>query len=64
MTKSAAESLRAPRRSATARSGAFIGAGESVLIWRDNDEELRMWMGLLVRVGNREAALLVEFPML
>ena len=41
-----------------------VGPGESVLIWRDNDEELRMWLSLLVRVGNREAALLVEFPML
>jgi hypothetical protein len=41
-----------------------VGTGASVLIWRDNDEELRMWLELLVRVRNREAALVVEFPML
>ena len=41
-----------------------VGAGANVLIWRDNDEELRMWLELLVRVQNREAALVVEFPML
>ena len=41
-----------------------IGAGASVLIWRDNDEELRMWLEVLVQVQNHEASLLVEFPML
>ena len=36
----------------------------SALIWRDNDDEFRMWLTLLVRVRDREVELLFEFPML
>jgi hypothetical protein len=34
------------------------------LIWRNNDNELRMWLTLLVRVRDREVELLLEFPKL
>lgn len=41
-----------------------VAPGASALIWRDNDEEFRMWLTLLVRVRDREVELLFEFPML
>lgn len=41
-----------------------LAPGASALIWRDNDEELRMWLTLLVRSRGREVELLIEFPML
>ena len=41
-----------------------LAPGANVLIWRDNDEELRMWMAVRVRVGERESELLLEFPYL
>lgn len=43
---------------------ANVGPGTHVLIWRDNDHELRMWLTLAVRIDDREADFLVEFPML
>ena len=41
-----------------------LAPGASAVIWRDNDDELRMWLTLLVRVRGREVELLLEFPML
>jgi hypothetical protein len=41
-----------------------IEPAKSVLIWRDDDEELRMWLSLHVRMQAREASLLFEFPLL
>lgn len=41
-----------------------LAPGASALIWRDNDDEFRMWLTLLVRVRDREVELLLEFPML
>jgi hypothetical protein len=41
-----------------------LASGKSTLIWRDNDEELRMWLTLKVHVAACEAELLFEFPML
>lgn len=43
---------------------ADVAPGASALIWRDNDDEFRMWLSLLVRSGDREVELLFEFPML
>jgi hypothetical protein len=43
---------------------ADVAPGASALIWRDNDDEFRMWLILLVRVRDREVELLLEFPML
>lgn len=41
-----------------------VAPGASVLLWRDNDDEFRMWLKLLVRVKDREVELMFEFPML
>ncbi len=41
-----------------------VAPGANALIWRDNDDELRMWLTLLVRVHEREVEFLLEFPML
>jgi len=41
-----------------------LAPGASTLIWRDNDEEMRMWLTVLVKAGNREAELMIEFPLL
>lgn len=41
-----------------------VRPGASALIWRDNDDEFRMWLTLVVRVRDREVELLLEFPML
>jgi hypothetical protein len=41
-----------------------VAGGAHVLIWRDNDHELRMWLALAVRIDDRETDFLVEFPML
>lgn len=41
-----------------------LSPGASALIWRDNDDEFRMWLTLLVRVRGREVELMLEFPML
>ena len=41
-----------------------VSPGSHVLLWRDNDHELRMWLTLAVWVDDRETEWLVEFPML
>jgi hypothetical protein len=41
-----------------------LAPGNNALIWRDDDEELRMWCTLKVQVAAREAELLFEFPIL
>jgi hypothetical protein len=41
-----------------------VAPGTSSLIWRDNDDELRMWLGLRVLAGDRETELIAEFPLL
>jgi hypothetical protein len=41
-----------------------LAPGHYASIWRDNDEELRMWMTLEVHAGTRMAEVLIEFPML
>jgi hypothetical protein len=41
-----------------------LAPGASALIWRDNDDEFRMWLTLAVRTRDREVELLFEFPML
>lgn len=43
---------------------ADVAPGAGRLIWRDNDDEFRMWLTLLVRAGDREVELLAELPML
>src|SRR5262245_55925239 len=35
-----------------------LAPGNNVLIWRDNDEELRMWLSLKIQVAARQAELL------
>jgi hypothetical protein len=41
-----------------------VRPGTAVLLWRDNDDEVRMWLTLAIRVGDRAMRLLTEFPML
>jgi len=41
-----------------------VKPGESARIWRDNDEEMRMWGELVARSGNEQQAFLFEFPLL
>lgn len=43
---------------------ADLAPGANALIWRDDDDELRMWLSLLVRVRDREVELLLELPLL
>ena len=41
-----------------------IAPGGNALIWRDNDDEMRMWLTLLIEAGGRKAQHMFEFPML
>lgn len=41
-----------------------VAPGASARIWRDNDEEMRMWGEIVVRCGGEQQALLFEFPLL
>jgi hypothetical protein len=41
-----------------------VAPGSSARIWRDNDEEMRMWGELVVRCGDERQAFLFEFPLL
>jgi hypothetical protein len=41
-----------------------VAPGANILIWRDNDDEFRMWLTLLVQARGREVELLAEFPIL
>jgi hypothetical protein len=43
---------------------AGVVPGAQVLLWRDDDEEMRMWLKLAVRARGRDVELLAEFPML
>lgn len=41
-----------------------LAPGAHARIWRDNDNEVRMWMKLAARAGRREVELEAEFPLL
>ena len=41
-----------------------LAPGANARIWRDNDDEMRMWGELVVRSGEERQAFLFEFPLL